>query len=159
SWPSGRNCCPGSACVTHRPLRSERNRLLLRRLLFVLPVLLLAAGCGSGSASGGVTLTLGDQVKSLQTLLDASKALDGAPFEYKWAQFQGAAPLFEAVKAGSVDTAIAADLPTLQAQAGGVPVKSVAAVRNSGVSTVLLAQPDSSVHNVADLKGKDVVVS
>lgn len=131
----------------------------MRKLVFVLAAALMATACGGGAAAGEVTLTLGDQVKTLETLLDASKALDGAPFEYKWAQFQGAAPLFEAVKAGSVDTAVAADLPTLQAQAGRVPVKSVAAVRNSGVSTVLLVQPDSAVHQVADLKGKDVVVS
>ncbi|MBK1783716.1 ABC transporter substrate-binding protein [Prauserella cavernicola] len=119
----------------------------------------LTAGCG-GSASGGTTtLVLGDQVKGLQTLLDASGVLEDTPYEVDWAQFQGAAPLFEAVKAGSVDTAIAADLPTLQAISGGVPVTGVAALRSTGESVAVVTQPGSPVRDVADLEGKDVVVS
>jgi sulfonate transport system substrate-binding protein len=133
----------------------------LRRNVAILLAFLLAflvSGCG-GSASDRVSLTLGDQVKGLQTLLDASRVLDDAPYEVRWAQFQGAAPLFEAVKAGSADTGYAADLPTLQAVSGTVPVKGVAAVRNSGESVTLLTQPGSPVKTVSDLKGKEVVVS
>ena len=126
-------------------------------------VLAVLAGCGSsGAASGGssaVTLTLGDQVKGLQTLLEAAGALNGTPYAVKWAQFQGAAPLFEAVKGGSVDTAVAGDLPTLQAAGGGVPVKAIAAQHSNGKGATILAQSDSPVRSVADLRGKEVVVS
>ena len=42
------------------------------------------------------TLVLGDQAGGLRALFEASKALEGVPFAYRWANFQGAAPLFEA---------------------------------------------------------------
>jgi sulfonate transport system substrate-binding protein len=126
-----------------------------------------AAACG-GSASGStadgassseVTLTLGDQAKSLQTLLNASGALKGTSYKVKWAEFEGAAPLFQAVQAGAADTSYAADLPTLQALSGGVPVKGVAALRNDGTAVSIVVQKNSPTKQVADLKGKTVVVS
>jgi len=117
-----------------------------------------SAGQGSSSLSG-VTLTLGDQVSALKTLLTASGELSGTAYTVKFGEFQGAAPLFQAVKAGDVDTGYAADLPTLAAIAGGVPVKAVAALQASGAGTAILVQKDSSVTSVADLKGKTIVVS
>jgi sulfonate transport system substrate-binding protein len=113
---------------------------------------------GSSNLSG-VTLTVGDQVSSLKTLLTASGQLTGTAYSVKFAEFQGAAPLFQAVKAGDVDTGYAADLPTLTAIAGGVPVKAVAALQSSGAGTAILVQKDSTVTSVAGLKGKTVVVS
>ena len=124
-----------------------------------------AAAAPAGTRTSGtvdlsqVTLTLGDQVSSLKTLLNSSGALTGAAYHVKFAEFQGAAPLFQAVKAGDVDTGYAADLPTLTAIAGGVPVKAVAALQASGAGTAILTQPGSAVTSAADLKGKTVVVS
>jgi len=115
-----------------------------------------ASSAGQGSA---VTLTLGDQVSALKTLLTASGELSGTAYTVKFAEFQGAAPLFQAVEAGDVDTGYAADLPTLSAIAGGVPVKAVAALQASGSGTAILVQKDSTVTSVADLKGKTIVVS
>jgi sulfonate transport system substrate-binding protein len=117
-----------------------------------------AAGQGASNLSG-VTLTLGDQVSALKTLLTASGELAGTAYTVKFGEFQGAAPLFQAVKAGDVDTGYAADLPTLTAIGGGVPVKAVAALQSSGAGTAILVQKDSTVTTVADLKGKTVVVS
>lgn len=131
----------------------------------VLTALLATAGCGGNSeaASGGsssrVTLTIGDQAKNLQTLFDASGALKGTSYDVKWAEFEGAAPLFQAVQAGAADTSYAADLPTLQALSGGVPVKAVGALHNDGTHTGIVVRNDSSVRSVKDLKGKKVVVS
>jgi sulfonate transport system substrate-binding protein len=123
-----------------------------------------ATGCGGGAAGAAsssteVTLTVGDQAKSLQTLLNASGVLKGTSYKVKWAEFEGAAPLFQAVQAGAADTSYAADLPTLQAQSGGVPVKGVAALHNDGSSVGIVVQKNSSVKKVSDLKGKKVVVS
>ena len=122
-----------------------------------------AADAGSGGSGAvnlsNVTLTLGDQVSALKTLLNSSGALKGAKYHVKFAEFQGAAPLFQAVKAGDVDTGYAADLPTLTAIAGGVPVKAVAALQASGAGTAILVQQGSTVQSLADLKGKTVVVS
>lgn len=131
----------------------------------VLAALLATAACGGNSeaASGGsssrVTLTIGDQAKNLQTLFNASGALKGASYNVKWAEFEGAAPLFQAVQAGAADTSYAADLPTLQALSGGVPVKAVGALHNDGTHTGIVVRDDSSVRSVKDLKGKKVVVS
>jgi sulfonate transport system substrate-binding protein len=130
-----------------------------------------ATACASHSSSDGasaqqgssnqsdVTLTLGDQVSGLKTLLTASGELKGTAYTVKFAEFQGAAPLFQAVEAGDVDTGYAADLPTLTAIAGGVPVKAVAALQSSGAGTAILVQKDSTVTSVAGLRGKTVVVS
>ena len=58
-----------------------------------------AASAQQGSSSlSGVTLTLGDQVSALKTLLTASGELTGTAYTVKFAEFQGAAPLFQAVE-------------------------------------------------------------
>ncbi|MFJ9174064.1 ABC transporter substrate-binding protein [Streptomyces sp. NPDC102360] len=130
-----------------------------------LTALLATAACGgnseasSGGSSSRVTLTIGDQAKNLQTLFDASGALKGTSYRVKWAEFEGAAPLFQAVQAGAADTSYAADLPTLQALSGGVPVKAVGALHNDGTHTGIVVRKGSSVRGVKDLKGKKVVVS
>ncbi len=141
---------------------------MIRRLataaLSVTALLALTA-CGadsSANASGddsGVTLTLGDQAKTLQTLVNASGALKGAKYKVKWAEFEGAAPLFQAVQAGAADTTYSADLPALQALSGGVKFKNVAALKNDGHHTGIIVRKDSDVKSVKDLKGKKVVVS
>src|SRR5882724_6221539 len=112
-----------------------------KRILAAVAAALLVAGCASsqGAESGGqVTLTLGDQANGLQTLLKAAGTLDGAPYQVKWAEFQGAAPLFQAMQSGNVDTGSAADLPTLAAISGKLPIKLVAALRSGGAGTVIL---------------------
>jgi sulfonate transport system substrate-binding protein len=150
----------------YTPFRRRTTRLLAATVALALTAV-TAAACSSSDSSdtasagqgSGVTLTLGDQVSALKTLLTASGELSGTSYTVKFAEFQGAAPLFQAVKAGDVDTGYAADLPTLSAIAGGVPVKAVAALQASGSGTAILVQKDSSVTSVADLKGKTVVVS
>jgi len=126
----------------------------------------LLAGCGggsgggtSGSGSGPVALTLGDQANGLQTLMKASGALDGTSYQVKWAEFQGAAPLFQAMQGGTVDTGYAADLPTLAAISGKLPIKLAGALQGSGANDAILVRADSPIKTVADLKGKTVVVS
>ncbi|TRO68818.1 ABC transporter substrate-binding protein [Streptomyces sp. IB201691-2A2] len=130
-----------------------------------LSALLTVTGCGGDSAAdsaGGsseVTLTIGDQAKTLQTILAGSGALKGADYKVKWAEFEGAAPLFQAVQAGAADTTYSADLPALQALSGGVRFKNVAALKNDGHHTGIVVRKGSDVKSVKDLKGKKVVVS
>jgi sulfonate transport system substrate-binding protein len=130
-----------------------------------LSALLTVTGCGGDSAadtaggSSDVTLTIGDQAKTLQTILAGSGALKGADYKVKWAEFEGAAPLFQAVQAGAADTTYSADLPALQALSGGVEFKNVAALKNDGHHTGIVVRKNSDVKSVKDLKGKKVVVS
>ena len=136
-----------------------------RRLLGALPAAALLAACGekvlapASSDLSKVTLVLGDQVNLLRSKAEAAGVLDGAPYKIEWASFQGAAPLFEAVVSGDVDTAMAADTPALAAAAGGARVKVVAASVSSPKAVAILVPPNSPILSVADLKGRSVIVS
>lgn len=136
-----------------------------RRLLGAVPAAALLAACGEKVAApaitdlSAVTLVLGDQVNLLRSKAEAARVLDGAPYKIEWASFQGAAPLFEAVVSGDVDTAMAADTPALAAAAGGARVKVVAASVSSPVGVAILVPPNSPILTVADLKGRNVIVS
>ncbi|ADG19737.1 Substrate-binding region of ABC-type glycine betaine transport system [Paraburkholderia atlantica] len=118
-----------------------------------------AANPNASTASNGVTLVLGDQAGGTRALIEASKVLDGAPYAYRWANFQGAAPLFEAQRAGAVDLAPAGDLPVLAAAVGDPSLKIVATRVGSGAQLGILVSPNSTIRTVADLKGRTVFVS
>ncbi|WP_175974955.1 ABC transporter substrate-binding protein [Burkholderia sp. BCC1047] len=107
----------------------------------------------------GVTLVLGDQAGGLRALAEAARVLDGAPYRFRWANFQGAAPLFEAQRAGAIDLAPAGDLPVLTAALGDPSLRIVATRVGSPTSLGIVVQPESPVRTVADLKGHTVVVS
>ncbi|MNU57376.1 putative aliphatic sulfonates-binding protein precursor [compost metagenome] len=120
---------------------------------------LATAGPLRAMAQPQATLVLGDQAGGLRSLFEASKALDDAPFAYRWANFQGAAPLFEAQRSAAVDTAMAGDLPVLAAAVGKTPLKIVATRVGKAESLGIVVQPDSPLRRVADLRGQTVVVS
>ncbi len=129
-----------------------------------LTAVLALSACGAdssadASAGGQVTLTIGDQAKTLQTIIAASDALKGAKYKVKWAEFQGAALLYQAVQADAADTGFSADLPALQALSGGVKIKNVAALKNDGTHVGIVVRKDSGIDSVKDLKGQKVVVS
>ncbi|MCP1439184.1 sulfonate transport system substrate-binding protein [Erwinia persicina] len=104
-------------------------------------------------------LVLGDQARNLRSLVEASGVMKDAPYDYRWANFQGAAPLFEAQRAGAVDTSYAGDLPVLMAASGGVDLKIIATNVGDSASNGLIVPADSPLHSVRDLAGKTVVVS
>lgn len=147
-------------------MSSDHDRVR-RRLLVMLPAAALLGACGRGapSAAAGapdlskVKLVLGDQVKLLRTKAEAAGVLENLPYQIEWASFQGAAPLFEAVVSGDVDTAMAADTPALAAAAGGARVKVIAASVSSPKGVAILVPPGSPIKTVADLKGRNVIVS
>lgn len=106
-----------------------------------------------------VRLVLGDQAKGLRTVVEASKAFEGLPYQVEWANFQGAAPLFEALRAGAVDLAPAGDTPVLAAATGGAPLRIVGVRRSQSRSIAILVPKASAIQSVADLKGRNVVIS
>ncbi|WP_233808229.1 ABC transporter substrate-binding protein [Paraburkholderia sp. HP33-1] len=139
---------------------STRRRTLLRALAAT-P---FASACAFADANDahstdGVTLILGDQAGGTRALVEAAKVLDGTPYAWRWANFQGAAPLFEAQRAGSVDLAPAGDLPVLAAAVGDPSLKIVATRVGSGAQLGILVAPRSTITSVSDLKGKTVFVS
>jgi sulfonate transport system substrate-binding protein len=140
-----------------------RRRVL--RLLSAAPAAAALGGFASqearaaDAALGSVTLVLGDQAGGTRALAEAAKVLDGTPYAFKWANFQGAAPLFEAQRAGAVDLAPAGDLPVLAAAVGDPTLKIVATRVGSGAQLGILVPADSKLRSVADLKGRTVFVS
>jgi ABC-type nitrate/sulfonate/bicarbonate transport system substrate-binding protein len=138
----------------------QRRRAL--KLLGATPALAASVFASRGAhAAGGAstTLVLGDQAGGTRALVEAAKVLDGAPYAYRWANFQGAAPLFEAQRANAVDLAPAGDLPVLAAALGDPTLKIVATRVGSGAQLGILVAPNSKIATVADLKGRTVFVS
>ncbi|NIJ39372.1 sulfonate transport system substrate-binding protein [Sphingopyxis panaciterrae] len=120
--------------------------------------LLSLAACG-GTADGGTTLKIGDQLHALKSSLDVSG--EGLPTDYKieWANFVGGPPIIAAQTGGSLDVGWMAETPLIFAQAAGSPVKVVAVsktIDGGGSPYSLVVKPDSSIRSVADLKGKSV---
>jgi ABC-type nitrate/sulfonate/bicarbonate transport system substrate-binding protein len=107
----------------------------------------------------GVTLVLGDQAGGLRALAEASRVLEGTPYRYRWANFQGAAPLFEAQRANAVDIAPAGDLPVLAAATGDPSLRIVATRAGSPTQLGILVPQRSGINSVAQLKGRTVFVS
>ncbi|MFT4247047.1 MAG: ABC transporter substrate-binding protein [Pseudomonas sp.] len=139
----------------------QRGRMRARSWLLL--VLLLIGGCGGDPAgqhdTASVRLVLGDQARSLRTLVEASGAFEGLPYQVEWANFVGAAPLFEAQRAGAIDLGWAGDTPVLAAASSGMPLKVIASARSGGRGVAILVRPGSDIRSVADLRGRNVVVS
>ncbi|MGW1445120.1 ABC transporter substrate-binding protein [Serratia rhizosphaerae] len=123
-----------------------------------LGAMLLTAPLAQG-AIGDAKLVLGDQARGLRSLVEAAGVMRDAPYQYQWANFQGAAPLFEAQRAAAVDTSYAGDLPVLMAAAGGVDFKLIQTNVGYGQSNGIIVPKDSPLHSVQQLKGQTVVVS
>ncbi len=145
---------------------SSTSFRLRRRLLGAIaatPVAALGAA-GTAYAAGaadltGLTLVLGDQAGGLCALAEASRVLEGTPYTYRWANFQGAAPLFEAQRANAVDIAPAGDLPVLAAATGDPSLRIVATRVGSPKQLGILVPQHSTITEVAQLKGRTVFVS
>ncbi|WP_322049586.1 ABC transporter substrate-binding protein [Paraburkholderia sp. J67] len=136
------------------------RRQLLGALAAAPAAVLAGAAHGAGAPDlSGVTLVLGDQAGGLRALAEASRVLEGAPYTYRWANFQGAAPLFEAQRANAVDIAPAGDLPVLAAATGDPSLRIVATRVGSPTQLGLLVPQRSGLHSVAQLKGRTVFVS
>ncbi|WP_043176413.1 ABC transporter substrate-binding protein, partial [Burkholderia ambifaria] len=147
--------------MTSPPAPARRRALLRVAALAAAPLAGATAlpARAAGPDLSNVTLVLGDQAGGLRALAEAARVLDGVPYRFRWANFQGAAPLFEAQRAGAIDLAPAGDLPVLTAALGDPALRIVATRVGSPSSLGIVVQPDSPVRTVADLKGRTVVVS
>lgn len=106
-----------------------------------------------------VTLRLGDVKGDRFTALKASGQLDNLPYELKLTAFDSGAPVQEALNAGALDIGFTGDLPFLFVYVAGAPVTAVGAWQNNPDSIALLTRPDSGIHRLADLKGKQIAVN
>jgi sulfonate transport system substrate-binding protein len=133
-------------------------RSIFKAVAIAIGCLSLAA-CGGHAKSGKAELMLGDQAGLSRAKAEAAGVLRNTPYVFHWANFPGAAPLFEALNAGAVDTAVAGDAPLVLAAAAHVPLKIVAASRSSGEGVAILVPRNSPIRTIADLRGHRVIVS
>lgn len=121
--------------------------------------LLLAAGllaAALSSADAQTTLRVGDQKGNAQAVMEAAGVLKDVPYKIEWKEFPAAAPLLEALGAGAIETGLVGDAPFTFAAAANVPVKAIAAIRQTGEGLAVLVPKDSAIRNFDDLKGKKI---
>jgi sulfonate transport system substrate-binding protein len=124
---------------------------MMRRLL-VAGVLLSAIA----SASAQTVLRVGDQKGNSQAVMQAAGVLKDVPYQIEWKEFPAAAPLLEALSAGAIETGLVGDAPFTFAAAANVPVKAIAAVRQSREGLAILVPGQSAVRSFEDLRGKKI---
>jgi sulfonate transport system substrate-binding protein len=121
--------------------------------------LALAAGLLLGTAviaSAQTTLRVGDQKGNSQAVMEAAGVLKDVPYKIEWKEFPAAAPLLEALGAGAIETGLVGDAPFTFAAAANVPVKAIAAVRQSRDGLAVLVPAQSPIKSFDDLRGKKI---
>ena len=122
----------------------------------------LACACSSSPQTatdtadpgGDVVINVGDQQQELQTLLNASGVLAGAPYKVNFVEFDSG-PLVDAgFAARRIDVGSMGDLPASLAVKSGLPVVAVMVDKAIGASEYLLAQP--GITSIAQLRGEPV---
>ena len=152
--------------------RTSARRPVLGVVAACLAAVVTLAGCG-GDATGNegavnddgsvdldkVTLVVGDQKGGSKALLQAAGLLDDLDYEVEWKEFTSGPPLLEALNAGSIHVGGVGNTPPLFAAAAGSEVTVVQAATYGGAGDAIVVGPDSSITDVADLKGKKVAVA
>ena len=121
--------------------------------------LALAAGLLLGTvvlAPAQTTLRVGDQKGNSQAVMEAAGVLKDVPYKIEWKEFPAAASLLEALGAGAIETGLVGDAPFTFAAAANVPVKAIAAVRQSRDGLAVLVPEQSSIKSFDDLRGKKI---
>jgi sulfonate transport system substrate-binding protein len=95
----------------------------------------------------------------LELLLTGSGQDQGTPYQIKWADFDSAPPMMEAMNAGRVDVSWAGEVGVFYGVANGARISLLAAGTGSGVGqSRVLVKNGSPIHSIADLKGKKVAM-
>jgi sulfonate transport system substrate-binding protein len=150
----------------------------IRKVAAVAATLVTLAGataCGAGSSATArnaaairdngtvdlskVTLTVGDQKGGSKALLSASGALDELPYKVKWKEFTSGPPLLEALNAGAIDVGAVGNTPPLFAAAANSKLVVIAGDTMGGKGDTIVVPKGSDVHDVSDLKGKNIAVA
>ncbi|MCR6482082.1 ABC transporter substrate-binding protein [Amycolatopsis sp. OK19-0408] len=129
------------------------------------------AGCGSAASSDAVpgpvspadlakvTLKVGDQKGGVKSLLTAAGQLDDTTYKIDWATFTSGPPLLEAASAGAIDTGRVGNTPPIFAAAAKAKIKVISVSRSNVEREAVLVPPDSTLPDVAALKGKTIGVA
>lgn len=131
-------------------------------LLTALATLSATAQSTSNGNEPANVLRIGYQKSGLLAILKAQGSLDEKlkPLGYsiKWFEFPAGPQLLEALNANSVDFGYTGAPPPVFAQAGGVRFVYVGAEPSGRHAEAILVRNDSTLHDVAELKGKRVAL-
>ncbi|WP_144108995.1 aliphatic sulfonate ABC transporter substrate-binding protein [Paraburkholderia sp. BCC1886] len=129
---------------------------------------LLLAGLGAAAS----TFTFGNSARAQDVLrvgdmnsigwkafLEASGEAKNLPYSIEWSKFHSGQPELQAFNAGALDVGQTGDTVFLFAYAAGCPARAVSAIKFAPSFVPLLAQANSGIHRVADLKGKKLAVN
>ena len=135
---------------------SKRHGSIDRRGLVAatLGTALLLAGTAFAAAGDSIVLRVGDQKGGNRSLLEISGLARDLPYKIEWAEFPAAAPILEAINAGSLDVGYTGDLSFLTVYAGGAPIKAIGGTRSDAKTQAILVRKDSPIKSAVDLKGK-----
>jgi len=118
-----------------------------------------AAEAGNQTAPALKELRIGFQKSSVNfTLLKQRKSLDSRlpGTKVSWFEFTAGPQMLEALSVGSVDLAMTGEPPPIFAQAAGSSLVYIGAEPAKPETSAILVKPDSSLKQLADLKGKRV---
>ncbi len=107
-------------------------------------------------AAAQPSLRVGDQKGNARAVMEAAGVLNDVPYKIDWKEFPAAAPLLEALSAGAIETGLVGDAPFTFAAAAKVPVKAIAAIRQTREGLAILVPKSSEIKSFADLKGKKI---
>lgn len=102
----------------------------------------------------GITLNVGDQNQTAETLFQSSGLLKGAPYKVNFVEFSNGPLVDAALESGKLDLGAMGDTPAQGAVSEHVPVKAVLTSLALGASSWLVARP--GINSIAQLKGKKV---
>jgi sulfonate transport system substrate-binding protein len=122
------------------------NRLLLAGLLLGI----------AGHAFAQSTLRVGDQKGNARAVMEAAGVLKDVPYRIEWKEFAAAAPPLEALSAGAIETGLVGDAPFTFAAASNVPIKAIAAIRQSQEGLAILVRDQSPIRSFEELRGKKI---
>jgi sulfonate transport system substrate-binding protein len=119
-----------------------------------------STGSAATTSLSNVTLHVGDQAGSgAQALLTAAGLISKLPFKVDWSDFTSGPPMLQAMGGGSIDIGAVGDAPPIFAAAGGEKIAVVGATQANPDGAALLVPKGSTVHSVAQLKGKAIAVA
>lgn len=131
------------------------------------PLVLLTAAlafCGllnSVSAAEPDALRIGYQKGSISLVLAKEHGLLEKRFKntpVKWIEFPAGPQMLEALNIGSLDIASTGDIPPIFAQVAGADLVYVGAEPAKPSAETILVRNESTLHSVADLKGRKVAL-
>jgi len=116
-----------------------------------------ATQAAAASATGPVTLRIGDQNNAVKTLFDASGAATGASYKIEWDGFTDGPHMNAAFSANRIDAGYMGDTPAIFAAAAKAGVRVIATAKATQQTSgyyQFLTRPGSGINSLADLKGK-----